>query len=78
MTHDRVGADTFHLTHDFLGFMLGVRRASVTVALASLRKARLISSNRGEIEILDRAGLEGAACECYAVMHRAHEDLQTR
>jgi CRP-like cAMP-binding protein len=76
MTHDRVGADSFHLTHEFLGFMLGVRRASVTVALAGLKKARLIASNRGQIQILDRAGLEGAACECYAIMHRAHKDLQ--
>ncbi|HEX9775308.1 MAG TPA: Crp/Fnr family transcriptional regulator [Actinomycetota bacterium] len=76
MIHDRVGSDRFFLTHEFLGFMLGIRRASVSDAMATLRKAGLVGSVRGHIEIRDRAALEATACECYTVMHRAHEDLK--
>jgi CRP-like cAMP-binding protein len=68
MTHDRVGADTFPLTHEVLGQMLGVRRPSVTVAAGMLGRAGLISYHRGVITILDRSGLEDAACECYGVI----------
>jgi CRP-like cAMP-binding protein len=65
MTHDRVGADEFHLTQEFLAQMLGVRRPSVTVAAGLLQKAGLIRYQRGRIRIVDRAGLEQGACECY-------------
>jgi CRP-like cAMP-binding protein len=65
MTHDRVGADEFHLTQEFLAQMLGVRRPSVTVVAGVLQKAGLISYRRGRIRIADRAGLEAGACECY-------------
>jgi CRP-like cAMP-binding protein len=69
LTHDRVGGgDSFPLTHQFLSFMLGVRRAGVTEALGALTQAGLIRSGRGEITILDRRGLESACCECYAVV----------
>lgn len=68
MTHDRVlGADTFSLTHQFLAYMLGVRRAGVTVAAGALQKAGHIRYTRGKVTVLDRAGLEGAACECYGI-----------
>jgi CRP-like cAMP-binding protein len=71
LTHDRAsGADTLALTHEFLSFMLGVRRAGVTEALASLTRAALIARARGQITILDRTGLEAAACECYAAGRR--------
>ena len=71
MTHDRVDGDEFPLTHEFLAFMLGVRRAGVTVAMRGLQDAKLIRYTRGRIGIVDRPGLEAASCECYAVV-RAH------
>jgi CRP-like cAMP-binding protein len=75
MTHDRVGADHFALTHEFLAFMLGVRRASVTVAAGMLQQAGLIRYSRGKVTILDRNGLEAASCECYGVIRRQYERL---
>jgi CRP-like cAMP-binding protein len=68
LTHDRAGADTFQLTQEFLGYMLGVRRPSVTVAAGMLQRAGLITYRRGVVTILDRPGLEEAACECYAII----------
>lgn len=65
MTHDRVGAEEFYLTQEFLAQMLGVRRPSVTVAAGLLQKSGLIRYQRGRIRIVDRAGLEKGACECY-------------
>jgi CRP-like cAMP-binding protein len=71
MTHDRVGTDEFHLTHEFVAVMLGVRRPSVTVAAGILQRAGLIDYRRGRLHILDRVRLEEAACEDY----RRTEDL---
>ncbi len=65
MTHDRTDKDDFYLTHQFLGELLGVRRSAVTLASGTLRQAGLIGYSRGRISILDRSGLEAAACECY-------------
>lgn len=65
--HDRapVEAMAFDITHEFLGQMLGARRETVTVAAQTLQAAGLISYRRGRMTILDREGLEAAACECY-------------
>lgn len=65
MTHDRVGGDELALTHEFLSYMLGVRRASVTITLNELQEEGLIESARGKIFIRNRTGLEQASCECY-------------
>lgn len=69
MTHDRVQGDTFGLTQLFLSQMLGVRRATVSEAAGALQQAGLIEYTRGRISVLDRAGLEAAACACYRVIH---------
>ena len=73
MTHDRVEGDRFDLTHEFLAQMIGVRRASVSEVQNHLRTLGLIDYRRGEIEIVDRAGLEAASCGCYAQIRQEYD-----
>jgi len=72
MTRDRVDSNDFHLTHEFLGNMLGVRRVGITKAAHALRQRKLINYSRGNIHILDGDGLEATACSCYALDGHRH------
>jgi CRP-like cAMP-binding protein len=67
-TRDRVGADSFPITHEFLSYMLGVRRPGVTVAIHALEQAGLIQNSHRQMTILDSEGLEAASCECHRVL----------
>jgi CRP-like cAMP-binding protein len=71
MTHDRVEGRTFEMTHQFLGLMLGVRRAGVTVAMGSLQAEGIVRYARGRVTILDRQRLEEESCGCYHVTRAA-------
>ena len=68
MSRDRVGRDEFRITHDFLGQMLGSRRATVSLSAGMLQAAGLIRYSRGRVVIRDGRGLEAASCECYGVI----------
>ena len=76
MTHDQVRTTEFRETHEFLSHMLGTDRSEVTIAAGILRKAGLISYSRGKVKIIDRKGLEKAACECYGIV--ANESIRLR
>jgi CRP-like cAMP-binding protein len=71
-TTDRVGSESVKLTQEFIADILGVRRASVTDSLRVLRRTGAIETHRGSIEIVGRARLREAACECYAFLHEEY------
>jgi CRP-like cAMP-binding protein len=68
MTHDRIGTDEFRLTQDFMSHMLGVRREGVNKAAGELQRKKLVRYNRGQMAILNRAGLEKTSCSCYGII----------
>jgi CRP-like cAMP-binding protein len=72
-THDRMHEQDFNLSHEFLAMMLGVQRPTVSVVAGTLQDAGLISYTHGRVRVLNRHGLEAAACECYPII-RAHFD----
>jgi CRP-like cAMP-binding protein len=74
MCQDRVESSNLNLTQEFLGEMLGTRRATVNAAALSLQSANLIRYNRGHITITDRRGLEDFSCECYQALTRTLDD----
>jgi len=75
MTHDRVHGESFELTHEFLSYMLGVRRAGVTVAMGTLQGAQIVRYARGRVTVLDRPRLEEASCGCYHITRAAFDRL---
>lgn len=68
MTQDRIGSDEFRLTQEFMSNMLGVRREGVNKAAGDLQRRKLVRHSRGQMAILNRAGLEKISCECYRII----------
>jgi CRP-like cAMP-binding protein len=75
LTQDGVNRTEFPLTQAFLSYMLGVRRASVTVVARRLQQAELIRYRQGVITVLDRRGLEAESCACYGIIRAAYDRL---
>ena len=75
VAHDRAEGDEFPMTQDFMAMMLCVHRPTVTIAARLFQKAGLIRYGHGQITVLDRAGLEAAACECHGAVRRQFEKL---
>jgi len=78
MTHDRVGSDEFRLTQEFLSNMLGVRREAVSKAAGAFQKREFVNYSRGHITILNRAGLEAIACQCYRIIRDESDQVFNR
>lgn len=74
MSQDRAHADSFRMTHEFLAYMLGVRRVGITAAASALQHRGLIAYRRGDLRVVDRDGLEAAACSCYAADRQAYAE----
>ncbi|MDQ3803396.1 MAG: Crp/Fnr family transcriptional regulator [Acidobacteriota bacterium] len=74
-SHDRARAETLHFTQEFLSYMLGVPRTTVTTVAGAIQRRGLIGYTRGKVTILDRRGLEAASCECYRLVRKCHTDF---
>ncbi len=72
MTHDRIEDDRLVMTQEFMSHMLGVQRPGVNLAVRTLQQAGLVQREKGQLRILDRSGLEAAACECYGAVQRRY------
>jgi len=70
-----VEGNTFHLTQEIISFMMGTPRTAVTMAAGTLQDAGLIRYKRGKLTIIDRHGLEDAACECYLIVAQTLDDF---
>lgn len=77
MTGDRVHADDFHLSHEFLAIILGVQRPTMTEVAGSLQRDGLIQYRHGRMRVLDREGLEAASCECYSIVRKHLDPLRS-
>ena len=75
MTQDRTGHRILPLTQEYLAVMVGVQRTTISVAATAFKDAGIIRYSRGQIEVTDRAKLEGRACECYRSIHEVFERL---
>lgn len=78
MLHDRSDGDRFELTQSDIAGILGVRRATVSEVGAELERKGLIRRGRGSVQVLDRGGLERAACACYGAIRKVMDRLQIR
>lgn len=78
MSQDRAHQSQLRVTHETLAGLLGVRRVGVTVAAGALQRGGLVAYHRGDLTVLDRTGLEGLACSCYATDRRAYAELLDR
>ncbi|HRH44935.1 MAG TPA: Crp/Fnr family transcriptional regulator [Pyrinomonadaceae bacterium] len=78
LTHDRLTTDKIIMTHDQISSILGVQRASITLAVHKLTIKNLIVNGRGAMRIINRIGLEAAVCECYKVVNVEYNRLLGR
>jgi CRP-like cAMP-binding protein len=75
MSEDRSRSNSFRVTQEFLAYMLGVRRVGITAAAGVLQRSGLIEYHRGELTVVDRSGLEAAACSCYRTDRDGYDKL---
>jgi hypothetical protein len=75
MAHDRAECDNLPITNQSVSMMLGARRAGIAVAAGMLKTAGLIRCDRGHVAIINRPGLEAAACDCYGTVQRSFKLL---
>lgn len=78
MTRDRAHADQFRVTHEFLAYMLGVRRVGITAAASALQRRGLIEYHRGDVTVLDPVRLNSLACSCYAANCQSYDHMLAR
>ena len=73
MSQDRAHCDRFRATHEFMAYMLRVRRVGITAAAGKLQRSGLIEYRRGNLTVLNRTGLEAAACSCFATDKKSYQ-----